>query len=143
MSYKKLYAKGQTRHGSLPKSNLERIERLYQASVEAYPDITASKGCEDNSDRTVSDALFNCLVTAERTDINRNFLNHASRHFYLSDMLAGRSSGRADVISTLAAHIPGIVFPDGTAVPSGPVNSKSAAKPHVAAYLKSLDDEDS
>lgn len=124
-------------------SKLKRLERLYQSTVRAHPDVTPIERSEDRHGRTVSEILFDCLVTAERTDINRALLNQASRHFYLSDVLAGRGSGRADVISTLAAHIPGIVFPDGTAVPSGPVTGKSAAKPHVAAYLRSLDDEKS
>lgn len=123
------------------RSKLERLEHLYQASVRAHPHVTAIEDSRDGHGGTVSETLFDCLVIAERTDIDRGFLNHASRHFYLSDMLAGRGSARADVISTLAAHIPGIIFPDGTAVPSGPVTSGSMARPHVTAYLRSLDDE--
>jgi len=124
----------------------EKFEFLYNSSVRSCPEITEEqavkileeKGSQDRADNVI----FDSLVTPDVTGIPINFLQLASRHFYLADILAGRGSERADVFSALAAYIPSIIQPDGRRVPSGPVTQETEAVPHVPAYLKSLDHKD-
>jgi hypothetical protein len=124
----------------------QRLRVLFRASVTAAP-ITDEASAQQalgiyTSLQHATDRLFESMIVVDNTGQTVGTVRALANHFILADVLDGSSLPIAEALNNIAACLPGIVQPDGQAIPSGPVRKDMPRLQQVAAFVKSFDHEE-
>ena len=121
-------------------------EAFFDESVVEQPIADESQAnavlAKYSSLQQASDRLFDLLVTIENTGSTVGLIRDLANHFYMADVIDGSGRHIAEVLSNLAAYIPGVAQPDGSKIEPRPLRSGEAASQHVPAYVRSLECKD-
>ncbi|MBS1208530.1 MAG: hypothetical protein H6R19_928 [Proteobacteria bacterium] len=123
---------------------VEKLRAIFLNSVTAVPMAdeaaanAALKGYQ--SLQQASNRLFDLLVVLENTGQTVGTVRALANHFFLANVLDGVSVPIAEALNNIAACLPGIANPDGTRIPSGPVQP-GTPPPQVTAFVRALDHE--
>lgn len=124
---------------------VQKLRTLFLHSVTAVPMTDEAEANEAlkgyQSIRHASDHLFDLLIVLENTGQTVGTVRSLSKHFFLANVLDGVSETIAETLSNIAACLPGVAKPDGTRIPSGPVQTGVSPSPQVTAFVRTLDDE--
>ncbi len=122
----------------------QKLRVIFLNSVTAVPMAdeaaanAALKGYQ--SLQQASNRLFDLLIVLENTGQTVGTVRALANHFFLADVLDGVSVPIAEALNNIAACLPGIANPDGTRIPSGPVQP-GKPPPQVTAFVRALDHE--
>ncbi len=123
----------------------EKLRLIYLNSVTAVPmadKSAAHKVLESyQSLQHASDRLFDILIVLEDTGQTVGTVRALANHFFLINVLDRVSEPLAEALNNIACCLPGIAKPDGSRIPSGPVQPGTPATPQVTAFVRAIDHE--
>ncbi|GAA5172267.1 hypothetical protein [Viridibacterium curvum] len=124
---------------------VEKLRAIFLDSATAVPmtdEAAANKALEGyQSLQHVSNRLFDILIVLENTGQTVGTVRSLASHFFLANVLDRVSEPIADALNNVAACLPRIAKPDGTRIPSGPVQPGASPSSQVTAFVRTLDDE--
>lgn len=122
----------------------QKLRAIFLKSATAVPmadEAAANAALESyESPQQASNRLFDLLIVLEKTGQTVGTLRALANHFFLANVLDGSSIPIAETLDNIAACLPGIANPDGTRIPSGPVQP-GTPPPQVTAFVRTLDHE--
>lgn len=123
----------------------QKLRAIFLTSVTAVPmadEAAANEALEAyKSLQHASARLFDLLIVLENTGHTVGTVRALANHFFLANVLDGVSVPIAEALNNIAACLPGIAKPDGTRIPSGPVQPGTPPTPQVTAFVRALDHE--
>lgn len=124
---------------------VQKLRTIFLQSVNAVP-ITDEAAANEalkgyQSIGQASNRLFDLLIVLANTGQTVGTIRSLSKHFFLANVLDGVSEPVAEALSNIAACLPGIIQPDGTRIPSVPVQTGGSPSPEVTAFVRTLEDE--
>ena len=123
----------------------QKLRAIFLDSATAVPmadEAAANKALEAyQSLQHASDRLFDLLIVLENTGQTVGTVRSLANHFFLANVLDSVSEPIAEALNNIAACLPGIAKPDGTRIPSGPVQPGASPSPQVTAFVRALDHE--
>lgn len=123
----------------------QKLKEIFLYSKAAMPmadEAAAKKALETyQSLQNASDRLFDLLIVIENTGKTVGTVRSLANHFFLVNVLDGVSEPIAEALNNIAACLPGIAKPDGTRIPSGPIQPGSSSPEQVTAFVQELDHE--
>ena len=130
----------------LQANDIEKLRDLFDESVAEYPIADQTQANEALASYSIqtqpSDRLFDILVTVENTGSSRGLIIDLANHFFLCQVVEGSWQYIAEVLSNLAAYIPGQAQSNGHKIESRPVRQGEHEPQYVPAYIQPLDCKD-
>lgn len=124
---------------------VQKLRAIFIDSATAVPmadEAAANEVLEAyQSPQHASDRLFDLLIVLDNTGQTVGTVRSLANHFFLANVLDGGSEPIAEALNNIAACLPGIAKPDGTRIPSGPVQPGVSPSPQVTAFVRALDHE--
>lgn len=122
---------------------VEKLRAIFLDSTTAVPmtDEAAAKEALEGyqSLQHASNRLFDILIVLENAGQTVGTVRDLANHFFLANVLDRVSEPIAEALNNIAACLPGIANPDGTRIPSGPVQPGASPSPQVTAFVRALD----
>lgn len=124
---------------------VQKIRDIFLKSVKAVPlpnEGAATGALAGNPNiNQASDRLCNLLITTENTGQTVGTVRALANHFFLADVLDQVSEPIAEALHNIVACLPVVIQPDGTKIPSDPIEPGTSPLQQVVAFVQTLEHE--